>query len=460
MKKNLKKIALPLVAFISLTSCTSEEELERKLVACFEVDKLTVKVNEPIQITNCSQNAASYLFEYGYNKSTTEVNPVVSFEKEGEKKIILTVKNDRGGFLKKSVSITVKSVKDSYIETPSINSSDQILPVYTGIYNKKLFFIEREGVVGKLNFVEFDEINKTFKKIFIADSNYNVSYGFVNFLSNTNKNFVFMSTMDRIYGCKDVFVDDNWQRISGGSHLSWKTHYGFLNKDNGFIYFGSYQVDGSHIPTIELRSETGEMTERKILENVGQGFIGTILKTDDGYMAFGGKIDPSSTTFYENYRPIILFFNNNLELLSYREYESGLSSFVDNYNDLSETFNLKKLNNGNYVAYSHNELRIITNKGEVVKEIVFPDNGYISYVNSMSITNDGFIITQNEYIRKYTNEGVEIKSFWFKGMRTPKFVKLNNNIYFATLIKTYDGSNYIYKTFIGAIDENLELIDL
>lgn len=460
MKKNIKKIAISLAMLASMFSCSSDgEELDGKLSVCFEIDKNIVKVNEPIQITNCSKNANSYVYEYGFGKTTNEVNPVISFETEGEKRITLTVTNNKGEFLKKTVTVTVKNIVDSYLEVPRINKSDKSSPIAIGVYNEELFFVERLN--STLNLVNYDANTNTFNKKYLGESTYRTSNGHIVFLSNSKKNLFFLSTMSSIYGSKDIYYDENWNHLDGGAHLGHKTHYGFINRTSDILYFGSYQVDRVHKPAVELRNQLGELVERKIYSEIEQGFIGAMLKTDNGYLAFGGKMDISTSNHFDNYRAFIMFFDNDLNLINKKEFEIENPNLVKDFNHLGGVFNLKKLSNGNYVTYSHNVIRIISASGEVLKKIKFSDNGiFIPNTNGLYVTEDSFIISSNNYLRKYSNEGIELKSFEFKGLSLPEFVEFNNKIYFTTNIEVYENSEYQYKLFLGAINNDLELVDL
>ncbi len=457
-----------ILIFVVLTSCSSEDVIDTKLTVCFEVDKMVAKVNEPVTITNCSKNAVSYLFEYDYKKTTTEKNPVLLFDNDGEKKVTLTVKNSKGEFLKKTINITVTNVKSSYIEVPSF-LGDNFFPINSGVYNSKLYYIERHTNFASnssksvFNFVEFDLATKKITKKYIADKYYNASRAFVNFLENSTKNIVFSRTLSDRNGGKEVLLDATWNSLKN-ENFSYKAYYGFMKKSDQFLYYGSYRDKDYHNPTIEIRDKEGKFIERKIYNQIKQGFIGAMLKTSTGYIAFGGQTEPIDFSTFKNYKPIILFFNDKLEFLSHKTYDTELGEVVKTNNDLSGVFNLKKLNNSNYVAYSHSELRIISKEGKELKKVNF-SGYYTSRIQSLIVVNDGFIITEDEFIRKYSNDGVELNSFKFKGDFTPNLIEYDNKIFFVSGYNTTEevagiGNLSLVKTFIGAVDENLNLINL
>jgi PKD repeat protein len=79
--------------FIALTNCKKEKDPP---VASFTVDRNVAEVNEMITCTNTSQNADSYLWEFGDGMTSTEINPLHFYSSSGDFRIVLKATNDGG----------------------------------------------------------------------------------------------------------------------------------------------------------------------------------------------------------------------------------------------------------------------------------------------------------------------------------------------------------------------------
>ncbi|MCK4664529.1 MAG: hypothetical protein KAT68_16795 [Bacteroidales bacterium] len=84
--------ALLVLTIVILTTCKKPEEII-KPKACFTMSKTEAAVNEQITFTNCSENAESYLWNFGDGITSTEKNPTHAYTEDENYIINLRVKN-------------------------------------------------------------------------------------------------------------------------------------------------------------------------------------------------------------------------------------------------------------------------------------------------------------------------------------------------------------------------------
>ena len=464
--KEMKKIVYLLFVFV-LFSCNSsvDGEVEPQLLACFNTDKEVVQVGEIITITNCSENVKTYSYDFGNGEVSNEISPQIFYKKGGEYIIKLEVKDADGKRLIVSKKIKVLDVSSNFIELPFFKG-DWFYPLTTGFNGDKLFYVEffqnidNSSSPRKINYVQYDLNTLTIEKKFVHDNVLNVGRASVNFLNSSKRNIIFPNTLTNSNGGIEVELDANFNVL--GSKGWNAVYYGFIPNSNEYLYYGSKYSNGASKPSIEIRDENGVFKERKTFSTIEQGFIGSLLKTDNGFIAFGGSSKPTNSSGFENYKPLIFFLDANFNLIKQKMYEVNFSSEIKNYNATNGTYNLTKLTNGNYASYAHGNIILINSEGEQVK--IIKVNNAEAFSQSLLAIKDGFIITRESHIEKYSNDGVLIKSIEFKGDITPKLIEKNNKIYFVsgylTTEKLAPGNVSIFKSFIGAVNYDLTPVSL
>ncbi len=456
-------------------SCTEEDIPEEIVTSCFELSKTNVRVGEEIQIINCSKGAIEYQFTFGNGMTSTESTPSISYDVGGDYSIELRVKSESGKVHFSQRKITVDSIENNYLYPTSI-LGDFFFPIEFGFSNGKFFYIEASQNVlneskNAYNYREIDQSYNFLDKKFLADRLYNGSRASITNLKNGGRIVsIVRSLTDRI-GVKEVMLDENWDNAAIGNYL-WKVTHGTLAVDNKYIHYGAHRILDSgnpnfslyKRPSIEIRNDLGEILERKTYHEIEQGFIGDLIKVGDGYIGFGGVTDPLTFSTFENYRPFIIFLDKNFELTSHRIYSNtDVSDKIVSFNELNGSYHIIQLFNNNLVLYSHNEFRIIDPNGNELMKETFPNKRIIQGL--LSLGDKGFVLTTPDHIKKYDLNGSLIKSLKFNGEYTPRLLLNNNKIYFVSGYSTSDfvegsGSYSVVKTFFGAVDTDLNIIDL
>ena len=93
MTKNYQILNFIIAALFSVTFFSS---CEKEPVASFSVEPENVVQYEEIQFTSTSQDAISYLWDFGGGLTSTDANPKVQFLTTGEVVVKLTAINDKG----------------------------------------------------------------------------------------------------------------------------------------------------------------------------------------------------------------------------------------------------------------------------------------------------------------------------------------------------------------------------
>lgn len=127
-------LLLGVVALVSLNSCKKDEEEEPEAkdpVASFQYEVSSDNFLE-VTFTNFSQNATSYLWDFGDGETSTEEDPVHVYAEAGDYSVKLTATNDA-------------NVSADYSQTITITDPDEAYKLLTGEVSKtwKLY---REGV--------------------------------------------------------------------------------------------------------------------------------------------------------------------------------------------------------------------------------------------------------------------------------------------------------------------------
>jgi len=86
-----------LISFINCSNGLDESDItnnKKYPKADFSLDKPAVKRGESINFSNSSQNAASYLWDFGDGSTSSEMDPTHSYENYGSYTVMLTASND------------------------------------------------------------------------------------------------------------------------------------------------------------------------------------------------------------------------------------------------------------------------------------------------------------------------------------------------------------------------------
>ncbi|QBA64934.1 PKD domain-containing protein [Muriicola soli] len=464
----MKKYYLLGVCLILLYACSKDanplidENPDEGLAlkACFELSATTINVGEMLTINNCSEGATSYLFDFGNGSSSELESPSISFEEGGSYEITLTVTNDDEESESVSKTVTVVVIEASYL-FPEIPDGFTGLPLEVGINptTGNIFSLElyqdNIGTEGsKFFYREFDE-NFQYASNYIADKPYNSGSGFVNFYPSGKMNFVFSRTLGGLYGTQEVNYTSVWTLLNAISSAT-KHSYGALADGADDLYFGTEEEGGIYKTAIEKRNSSGDAFE-VILNNFGpaDSMIGDMIAVDGGYVAFGAVFSKNiSLPYVSGYKPLLVYMDGNLNVTGHVIYEdTSIAETVADCNDLNGSYQLTQLSNGNLVMYSHGELRVTDPGGNTVSKSYFEGS---SNIQALIELGDSFVISTDEYLRKFSAQGAQTAQLKYNGNYLPELVKKDNVLFF---IAGYDHESEI-KIFYGACDNDLTLIDL
>lgn len=63
--------------------------------ACFDINYSIIEVDQEIYLSNCSENADNYLWDFGNDSVTTTKSPIISYDEAGTYTITLTAFKDK-----------------------------------------------------------------------------------------------------------------------------------------------------------------------------------------------------------------------------------------------------------------------------------------------------------------------------------------------------------------------------
>lgn len=453
----MKKIYfLAFILLNLLNSCSSDTPEAVKPISAFTLSSITVNVGDEIKATNTSTSGVaivSYAFNFGNDVTSKDKEPTFFYSLPGQYTVSLVIKDANGVSATSYITVKVSEYNSVLAENPiTINNDSDVFPIEIGVYENKVFYTEAyRTIFGSstqlYRHVAYDETTKTFTTKNITEIQANSGHSHTTFLSNGNKIVTIVETLNYIGG-REVELNSDWSfiRLGNTSQIT----YGTIQNNDQYYFYGSYNKN----PSIEVRNSTGQFVSRKTYESVlKNAFIGNLIKTGNTYVAFGGKYESSTTNAFTNYKPLILFLNENLEITNQKTYEtSDLSTSLKNWNDLNGSFKVIKLANGNLALYSHNELRITTAQGEELKFYKFSNSGRIQGLIEVE---NGFIVSSSQKLEKYDNLGNLIKSVSSLGTYHSGFVKKGNLIYFAIAKPDSYQDASLLKIKLGAIDSNL-----
>ncbi|GGD54467.1 PKD domain-containing protein [Muriicola marianensis] len=463
----MKKIYLLGLGLIFLLGCSKDgltliddnPDDGVSLKACFELSNTTLSVGEVLTISNCSEGATSYSFDFGNGTGSELENPSVSFEEGGTYEITLTV-YDGEETKTQSKSVTVLVIEASYL-FPEILQGYTGLPLEAGIhpitgniYTLELLQDNVGGGGSKYYYREFDE-ELQYASNYIADKPYNSGSGFVNFYSSGKMNFVFSRTLGSLYGTQEVNYTSVWTLLNAISSAT-KHSYGQLPAGADYLYFGTQADGGIYKTAVEKRNSSGDAFA-VTLNSFGpaDSMIGDMIEVDGGYVAYGAVFNKNTTLPYvTNYKPLLVFMDGDLNVTDHVIYEdSSLTGMVSDCNGFNGSYQLVELSNGNLAMYANGELRVTDSEGNILKEEFYEGTSNIQALISLG---NSFVISTDNYLRKFSAEGVQIAQVKYNGNYLPEIVQKDNVLYF---IAGYDVENEI-KIFYGACDSDLSIIDL
>ncbi len=464
----MKKLYLLGVCLILFSSCSQDAttiidekpDEEGSLIACFEVNSLTLNVGQMLEISNCSEGATSYLYDFGNGETSEEENPAISFETGGSYTITLTVTNEDQETKTKTKMVNVIVIEAFYL-FPEIPAGFTGLPLETGINPNtgNLYSIElyqdNVGTGGSKYFYrEFDE-NFQYASNYIADKPYNSGSAFANFYADGEMNFVFARTLAGLYGTQEVNYNIVWTFLNTINSAT-KHSYGYLPAGAEFRYFGTQVDAGFYKTAVEKRNSSGDAYD-VVLNGFGpaDSMIGDMIEVDGGYAAYGAVFTKNlSLPYVSDYKPLLVLFDTDFNVTSHVIFEeTELTNSVSNCNDLNGSYHIAALSNGNLVMYSNGEVRVTDSSGNAVSKTYFSDS---SNIQALVPLGDSFVISTNEYLRKFNASGAQTAQLKYNGNHLPELIKKDNVLFFIT---GYEVENEI-KIFYGACDNDLTLIDL
>lgn len=433
---------------------------EVALQACFEISSLTLNVGEMLQITNCSEGATSYLFDFGNGKTSEAENPSINFGEGGTYTILLTITNDKEETATFSKSVTVQVVEALYL-FPEIPEGFTGFPLETGInpvtgniYSIEIYQDNTGPLGSKFYYREFDE-NYMYASTYIADKPYNSASAFMNIYPDGDKNFVFARTLGGLYGTQEVNYNSTWAFINAINDAS-SHSYGFLQSGSNYLYYGTQEDAGIFKASVEARNSSGDSFE-VVLHNFGpaDAMIGDMIAVTDGYIAFGAVFTKNvSLPYVSNYKPLLIFMDASLNVTSHVIFEdTELTSQVSSFNDLNGSYHLEQLSSGALVMYANGELLVTDATGNTVSSTFFSDT---ENNQALVALDDSFIISTDLYLRKYNASGAVLNEIKYNGNYMPELLKIENTLFF---VAGYDVESEV-KLFYGACDFDLTLIDL
>ncbi len=453
-----------LMAIVVMASCSKDDGkagTDAVLEACFDISKDTVSVGENLQITNCSKGAGSYTYNLGNGETSSEEGLVVIYQDGGDFNIALTISNDAMETKTFSRMVHVKTAESKYIY-PDIPSGFSAVSLETGINaaNGNIYSIElledNVGTGGSKYY--YSELDASFALTsnYIADKPFESNSAFVNFYPGGNKNFVFSRTLVGLYGTQELTYNNVWGFVNGINSAT-KHSYGFLPDGANFLYYGTQVEGGPYKAAIERRNSSGDAFEvfSDDLGGSADAMIGDMIVSGSGYIAFGAVFTKSATApQISDYTPVVIFYDNSLAVSSHVVYDSSvLAGKITSANDLNGSYHVEQLSNGNIAMYGNGELIVSDASGTLISSSYFEATKNNQALISLG---DSFVVSSNNYLRKFDAGGNQIKEIKYNGNYLPEILEINNTLFFAA---GYDTGGEI-KMFYGSSDKELNLLDL
>lgn len=461
----MKHLYTLVLGLFLILSCSEEggignPGIEAELEACFAISAESVSVGETLEIIGCSKGAASYSYDFGNGTISDEANPNIAYVQAGDYTIVLTITNEALDTQSFSLPVQVTAAEVNYYY-PDIPEGFSAFPLETGInavdgsiYTIDLI-IDNVGSAGsKFYYTELDA-SFAMTTTYIADKPFTANSAFVNFYPGGNKNFVFSRTLSGLYGTQEVTYDSGWG-FTNGINSAVKHSYGYVTDGTSYLYFGTADQGGIYQTAIERRNASGDAFE-VYLDDLGEpgSMIGDMIPIQGGYIAFGGVFAKNvGIPYISDYRPVLLFIDNTLTVTSHVIFEdSVLPAKISSANDLSGSYHLAQLSNGNIAMYGNGELIIADASGNMISSSYFEGTENNQALLSLG---DSFIISSNGYLRKFNAGGIQVKELKYNGKYMPEILEISNLLFFVAGYET-DGE---VKLLYGSSDTDLNLINL
>ncbi len=430
------------------------------LEACFELSDTVLAVGQDLEITNCSEGASSYLFDFGNGESSNDENPEIEYEEGGEYTITLTVTNDDEETDTYTKSVTVIDAESFYIY-PVIPDGFQSIPLELGIHpiSGNIFYIENledlEGTGGtKFYYKELNE-DYVISSNYLADKPHESNSAFVNFYPSGNMNFIFARTLASLYGTQEVTYANDWGFVNAINSAA-KHNYGVIRDGSNWYYYGSADDGGIYKAAVETRNSSGDAFASSLNAfGPADSMIGDMVSVAGGYIAFGAVFSKNdSDPRLTDYKPLLIFFDDTFAVTSHVIYnESVLDTKLTSANDLNGSYHLEKLANGNLAMYANAELIVANNSGTLISRVYFEGT---SNNQALKALDDSFVISTDGFLRKFDNSGTEVQSLAYDGKMMPEIIEWDDDLFF---IAGFEEEGKI-KLLYGACDEDLNLVPI
>lgn len=458
-----------LIFFYSLLfSCSTEpvDDIDKDpdpdggLEACFQLSDTVLAIGQDLEITNCSDGAVTYLFDFGNGETSSDEHPVTDYEEGGEYTITLTATNELEETDTFTKQVTVLNAESFYLY-PMIADGYTAMPLDLGIHpiSGNIYYIENlEDEVGpggtKFYYKELDE-SYTLSSNYLADKPHESNSAFVNFYPSGNMNFVFARTLVSLYGTQEVTYMSDWGFVKANSSAS-KHNYGALRDGSNWYYFGSSDDGGIYKATVETRNSSGDAFAVSVNTfGAADSMIGDMLIKEAEFIAFGAVFSKNdSDPRLTDYKPLLIFFDSSFNVTSHVIYtESVLDTKLTSANDLNGSYHLEKLANGNLALYANGELIVTDSNGNLINRIYFEDT---SNNQALIALESSFIISTDGFLRKFDNSGNEMSQLAYAGKFMPEIIEWNDDLFFVAGFEEEGRIKLLY----GACDEDLNLLPI
>lgn len=455
------------IGLILLASCSKDDPGgdnpdQIALKACFETSKDTLSLGESLDITSCSEGANAFSYNFGNGKTSSKENPSMSYEEGGDFNISLTVTNEamETKTFSKEVHVLSTDVESNYL-FPNIAEGFTAMPLEAGINPTNggiylLQLLEDNIGTGGSKFY-YNELDVTYEvtSTYLADKPFNSNSAFVNFYANGNKNFIFSRTLDGLYGTQEFTYNAAWGFVNGINSAT-KHSYGYLVEGTNYLYFGTEKDGEIYKTSVETRNSSGDAFQVSLNAfGSADSMIGDMIKTSSGYAAFGAIFTKNATAPHiSGYTPLLIFFDNGLNVTDHFIFENSvLDTKINSSNDLNGSFHLAQLSNGNFAMFGVGELIVTDSSGSEINRVFYEQTKNNQAMISLG---DSFIISTEDYLRKFDVSGSETEKLKYNGNYLPEILEIGNTLFFAA---GYDLEGEV-KIFYGASDKDLNLINL
>lgn len=472
----MKNLYLLIVCTIFTLSCTNDNEESQvpktNLKACFTFENDIGGISDRVKISNCSVDA----FTYDYKVSDNGLNidnvrePDVFLSKVGEFEVTLTVRDRYGNMDSVTKTITVIDPEDYYYFPPREN--DRLVFGELGInpINNKFYLFETaflgHGDGYKTTYKELEDKFEVHKTINIDDFYYYGVNHFIDFLPDGKKHFYLSKLRGNDNDAVMISYDNEGNLLSRTGYLA--NYSGMIKLEGKNLLYGiKRDAQGIYRATVEATDGNGEILQT-VLSEVGDSssWLTALIPSKKGFVGYGSTFSGSGTSNIKLLNSFIVFYDNDLNEVSQKILKySPSNDHIISISQIGEPHFLSELDNGNFVIYFQGELKVLDYTGEELKSIPVSTN-LIYGRQALYSYGDGFIISTNEFLRKYDMDGNEIKKFRYKGDYCYGFVEFQGNLLFSSGILTNseptetNGSSTKHLFYFGMVDKDLNLIDI